>query len=182
MAQIGRILECSLVFKGKRTKLKIGADEVELIQTIGTKGLGGEHTQGPQEIQSKKLRGREHRKPVDITTPDGVRLRAQDGEPERVFHLLRSQDVKIKKHTLRFIEVDPSRPIVKDQAIMVETLPENEGELVEAVRAVYKWDKKKIAVLNASEYDVELKRGARIARYKSFRSHAPEPEEKVREV
>ena len=105
LAQIGRILECSLVFKGKRTKLKIGAEEVELIQTIGAKGLGGEHSQDPQETKSERLRGREYR-PVDMVTSSGVRLRARDSEPERVSHLSCSQDVKIKKNTLRFIEVD----------------------------------------------------------------------------
>ena len=64
LAQIGRILECSLVFKGKRTKLKIGAEEVELIQTIGAKGLGREHSQDPQETKSERLRGREYSLPI----------------------------------------------------------------------------------------------------------------------
>ena len=64
---------------------------------------------------------------------------------------------------------------------MVETLPGNEGELVEAVRAVYRWNENKIAVLNASEYDVELKRGTRIAKYETFRGGNPDSEEKVRE-
>ena len=181
LAQIGRILECSLVFKGKRTKLKIGAEEVELIQTIGAKGLGGEHSQDPQETKSERLRGREYR-PADIVTSNGVRLRTRDSEPERVSHLSCSQDVKIKKNTLRFIEVDPARQIKKDQEIVVETLPGNEGELVEAVRAVYRWNENKIAVLNASEYDVELKRGTRIAKYETFRGGNPDSEEKVREI
>ena len=55
------------MFKGKRTKLKIGAEEVELIQTIGAKGLGREHSQDPQEPKSERLRGREYR-PADIVT------------------------------------------------------------------------------------------------------------------
>ena len=70
LTQIVRILECSLVFKGKHTKLKIGAEEVELIQTIGTKGLGREHSQDPQETKSERLRGREYR-PVDMVTSSG---------------------------------------------------------------------------------------------------------------
>ena len=76
-----------------------------------------------------------------------------------------SQDVKIKKNTLKFIEVDPSRRIDRDQEIMVEALPRNEGELVEAVRTVYSWKERKIAVLDASENNIELERGARIAQY-----------------
>ena len=113
---------------------------------------------------------------------DGVRLRARDMEPERVSHLICSQDVKVKKNTLRFVGVEPTRRIKEDQEIVVETLPENGGELIEVVRAMYRWKEKKIAVLNASEYDVELKRGTRIATYEIARMDNPNPEEKVREI
>ena len=182
LSQIGRVLECSLVFKGNRTKLKIGAEEVELIQTIGAKGLAGEQTQDSQEPKPGRGRDRGTRKPVDTVALDGVRLRARDTEPERVSHLICSQDVKVKKNTLRFVGVEPTRQIKEDQEIVVETLPENGGELIEVVRAMYRWKEKKIAVLNASEYDVELKRGTRIATYEIARMDNPNPEEKVREI
>ena len=45
---------------------------------------------------------------------------------------------------MRIIEVDPAKQINKDQEIMVENLPENKGELVEAVRAVNRWKEKRI--------------------------------------
>ena len=210
LAQLGSETQCAIVYSGKKTKLRVGKEEVELIRTIG-QGDVGKDCKTCSRTKPKARAGEANSattQPEQARAPDkgaadratgsspkverksrkqGVRQRThksrqREQEPERVRHVYCAQDTKIKKNTMMFVPAYLARPADRQREILVE--PMTQGP--QTVAAVYKLENnEKIAVLNTHEWGITIPRGSKLGEYAQIdplMRKSNENDEKVREV